>query len=113
MHILRALFGVARPPSDTSMRERLDRVDHRKLRGCFSKALARPQREKVLEHSAAFDGRVPQSLDGTQYFPRIRSAAPPAAESGIETARRATATGCSPEPWCIRTTGLFFPSCRR
>ncbi|MDE0307020.1 MAG: hypothetical protein OXI87_19390 [Albidovulum sp.] len=76
-HNLRALFGVARPPSDTAMRERLDRVDHRKLRGCFNKALARLRRGKVLERSAAFDGHAPLPLDGTQYFSsnKVRCAA--------------------------------------
>ncbi|MDE0311680.1 MAG: hypothetical protein OXI52_05400, partial [Caldilineaceae bacterium] len=76
-HNLRALFGVARPPSDTAMRERLDRVDHRKLRGCFSKALAQLQRGKVLEQFTAFDGHVLLSLDGTQYFSsnKVRCAA--------------------------------------
>ncbi|MDE0307397.1 MAG: hypothetical protein OXI87_21330 [Albidovulum sp.] len=76
-HNLRALFGVARPPSDTAMRERLDRVDHRKLRGCFNKALAQLQRGKVLEQFTLFDGHVLLSLDGTQYFSsnKVRCAA--------------------------------------
>ena len=76
-HNLRALFGVARPPSDTATRERLDRVDHRKLRGCFNKALAHLQRGKVLGHFTAFDGHVLLSLDGTKYFPlnKVRCAA--------------------------------------
>ncbi|MDE0303518.1 MAG: hypothetical protein OXI87_01335 [Albidovulum sp.] len=68
---------MARPPPDTAKRERLDRVDHRKLRGRFNEALVRPRRGKVPEQSAAFDGHVPPSLDGTQYFSsnKVRCAA--------------------------------------
>ena len=32
---LRSLYGVGRAPSDTALRERLDQVDPRSLRGAF------------------------------------------------------------------------------
>ena len=37
---LRGLYGVARAPSDTRMRERLDEVDLRSLRSCYRRLFA-------------------------------------------------------------------------
>ena len=46
----RALFGVARAPSDTHMRERLDEVDPRSLRRCFTGLHAALQRGRALDN---------------------------------------------------------------
>ena len=46
---LRSLFGVETPPSDSWMRKRLDEVDPRDLRLCFTSIHAALQRGKVLE----------------------------------------------------------------
>jgi len=62
---LRALFGVERPPSDTWMRERLDEVDPRDLRRCFTGVHAALQRGKVLEDWTVLGGHLLISVDGT------------------------------------------------
>ena len=60
------LYGVVRAPSDTAMRERLDLVDPRALRGAFRSVFAALQRGKGL---AGFTwlGRHLLSVDGTGY----------------------------------------------
>ncbi len=64
---LRSPFGVARAPSDTWMRERLDGVDPRGLRRCFTGIHAALQRGKVLEGWTVFGGHLLISVDGTGY----------------------------------------------
>ena len=46
---LKSLYGVRRAPSDTRLRERLDEVDPRSLRGAFKAVFAALQRGKGLE----------------------------------------------------------------
>ena len=65
---LKSLFGVERVPSDSWMRERLDKVDPRDLRSCFTKTFALLQRGKVLEDWTVFDGRCLIAIDGTGYY---------------------------------------------
>lgn len=62
---LRTLFGVGKPPSDTWMRERLDEVDPRSLRRCFTSLHAALQRGKVLEGWTVLGGHLLISVDGT------------------------------------------------
>ena len=62
---LRTLFGVVRAPSDTWMRERLDEVDPRDLRRCFTRIHSALQRGKVLEDWSVLDGHLLISVDGT------------------------------------------------
>ena len=62
---LRRLYGVARAPSDTRMRERLDEVDPRSLRSCYRRLFAALQRGKGLEGFACLDGHYLLSVDGT------------------------------------------------
>ncbi len=64
---LRSLFGVGRAPSDTWMRQRLDGVDPRDLRRCFTGIHAALQRGKVLEGWTVFGGHPLVSVDGTGY----------------------------------------------
>ena len=64
---LRSLYGVVRAPSDTAMRERLDQVDPRSLRGAFKKVHSALQRGKGLE-GFTWLGHHVLSVDGTGYF---------------------------------------------
>ena len=65
---LKSLFKVEAVPSDTCMRERLDRVDVRQLRGCFTAVFAQLQRGKGLEGMTVLGGRHLLSIDGTGYY---------------------------------------------
>ena len=65
---LRSLYGVGRAPSDTAMRERLDRVDPSELRGAFKAVLSALQRGKGLDGFAWLDGHYLLSVDGTGHF---------------------------------------------
>ena len=65
---LKRLFKIGRVPSDTSMRERLDRVDPRDLRRPFTRLFAALQRGKVLESFKVLDKYLVISIDGTGYF---------------------------------------------
>ncbi len=62
---LRTLFAVARAPSDTWMRDRLDEVDPGDLRRCFTRIHSAFQRGKVLEDWTVLDGHLLISVDGT------------------------------------------------
>lgn len=64
---LRSLFGVKRVPSDTRMRERLDDLDPRNLRRCFTKLHACLQRGKALEDWTVLGGYHLIAIDGTGY----------------------------------------------
>ncbi len=64
---LRNLYGVLRVPSDTAMRERLDQVDPRAVRGAFKKVFAALQRGKGLEGFTWLDHHL-LSVDGTGHF---------------------------------------------
>ena len=65
---VRALFGVGRVPSDTAMRERLDRVGPRGLRGAFRAVHAGLQRGKALRSFTELGGHHLLSMDGAECF---------------------------------------------
>jgi hypothetical protein len=65
---MRSLFGIARVPSDTHMREILDPVEPRQLRPAFNAVFRQLQRGKALESFVFHQGCYLLSLDGTGYF---------------------------------------------
>ena len=67
-HNLKNLFGVAVAPSDTYMREILDRLDPQALGGAFKELFHLVQRGKVLERFKFLDQYYLLSVDGTGYF---------------------------------------------
>ena len=69
---LRALYAIERAPCDTALRERLDEVDPRALRGVFKRVFAQLQRGKGLEGFTCLDGHYLLSVDGTGYFSSSR-----------------------------------------
>lgn len=67
-HNLKALFGVERAPSDTQMREILDPVFPKEIRGLFKILFARLQRGKLLEEFVYLNDSYLVALDGTGCF---------------------------------------------
>jgi hypothetical protein len=65
---LRNLYGLDKVPSDTCMRERLDRVSPKQLRGSFKRIFAYLQRGKALESYRYLDGHYIVSIDGTGQY---------------------------------------------
>lgn len=65
---LNNLFGIENIPSDTSMREILDRVDPNDLRGAFTQVFSKLQRGKALEDYVFMNGFYLLAIDGTGYF---------------------------------------------
>jgi len=65
---LQALYGVARVPSDTRLRERLDALDPACLLPLYKALFAQLQRGKGLEGFDYLDGHYLLSIDGTGYF---------------------------------------------
>jgi len=65
---LSSLYGIERAPSDTAMRERLDKVDPRELRTSFRRLFTALQRAKGLEGFTWLDGHYLLSVDATGYF---------------------------------------------
>ena len=65
---LKNLYRVNQVPSDTSLRERLDKISPRQLRSPFKKIFSNLQRSKVLEMYAYLDGHYILSIDGTGQF---------------------------------------------
>ena len=65
---LSSLYGIERAPCDTALRERLDEVDPRELRGVFKRVFAQLQRGKGLAGFTWLDGHYLLSVDGTGYF---------------------------------------------
>lgn len=65
---LRTLYKVKKAPSDSCLRERLDRVPPQKLRKPFKKIFSYLQRGKALEPFRYLDGRYILSIDGTGQF---------------------------------------------
>jgi hypothetical protein len=65
---LRAMYGVSKAPSDTCLRERLDRIDPRQLRRCFKQVFAWLQRGKALEKYRYIDNHYIVSIDGTGQY---------------------------------------------
>ena len=62
------LFGIARVPSDTHMREILDPVEPQAIRPLFNAVFRQLQRGKALEPFVFHHGCYLLSLDGTGYF---------------------------------------------
>lgn len=67
-HNLKSLFLVKQVPSDTHMREILDKVNPKELLWAFDVLLAKAQRGKVLEEYSYLDRGYLLSIDGTGYF---------------------------------------------
>lgn len=65
---LSSLYGVQKAPSDTCLRERLDRVPYQELRSPFKKIFSYLQRGKALESYRYLDNHYIISLDGTGQF---------------------------------------------
>jgi hypothetical protein len=65
---MRNLFGIARVPSDTHLREILDPLEPRQLRPLFDDVFRQLQRGKALEPFVFYKGCYLLSLDGTGYF---------------------------------------------
>ena len=69
---LSSLYAIERAPCDTALRERLDEVDPRALRGVFKRVFAALQRGKGLEGFTCLGGHYLLSVDGTGYFSSSR-----------------------------------------
>jgi len=65
---LRTLYHVAKVPSDTYLRERLDEVNPRLLRKIFKIIFAQVQRGKVLEDYVYLDGHYLMPMYMTGFF---------------------------------------------
>jgi hypothetical protein len=65
---LSTLFGVDTIPSDTQLREVVDRHDYEPLKHVYRDWLKKLQRAKQLERYRCLDGRYVITLDGSQYF---------------------------------------------
>jgi hypothetical protein len=65
---LRTLYGIKKAPSDTCLRERLDRLSPKQFRRPFKKIFAHLQRGKALEGYRYVDGHYIVSLDGTGQY---------------------------------------------
>ena len=68
IHNLRSLYRLDSVPSDTQMREVLDRVAPEALRPAFEALHRELQRGKGLEEFAGIDGRYVLAIDGTGSF---------------------------------------------
>jgi Transposase DDE domain len=65
---LQQVFGIARVPCDTAMREILDPVEPETLRPFFKDVFGALQRGKALEEMVFVEGHYLLALDGTGYF---------------------------------------------
>jgi Transposase DDE domain len=65
---LQTIYGIARAPCDTYMREILDPVSPESLRPLFTGVFRQLQRGKALEEMRFLDGHYLLALDGTGYF---------------------------------------------
>src|SRR3954451_13161814 len=65
---LHTIYGIARVPCDTHMREILDPVSPKWLRPVFKSIFRHLQRGKALEEMMFLDGHYLVALDGTGYF---------------------------------------------
>src|SRR6266446_1981983 len=65
---LHTIYGIARVPCDTPMREILDPVSPKWLRPVFRSVFRQLQRGKALEAMTFLDGHYLLALDGTAYF---------------------------------------------
>lgn len=67
-HNLKTLYGVDKAPSDTYMRERLDKVDPQLLRPAFTSLFSLIQRGKIIEDYKFLGNYVLCADDGTGLF---------------------------------------------
>ena len=71
-HNLKTLFGVGRVPSDTHLRDIMDKVESKQFRRIFTKLFAQVQRSKLFEsyEFIRLHGRPHYLIngDGTGYF---------------------------------------------
>lgn len=67
-HNLRTLYGIAKAPCDTYLRERLDTVDPATIRPAFTGIFSLLQRNKVLENYQYLDEGYCISVDGSGHF---------------------------------------------
>jgi hypothetical protein len=65
---LHTIYGIARVPCDTHMREILDPISPQVLRPVFKSIFRQLQRGKALEAMTFLDGHSLLALDGTEYF---------------------------------------------
>jgi hypothetical protein len=65
---LHTIYGIARVPCDTHMREILDPVSPKVFRPVFKSVFRQLQRGKALEPMGFLDGHYLLALDGTEYF---------------------------------------------
>jgi Transposase DDE domain len=65
---LKSLYNVENPPSDTTMREKLDIIEPSDIRGIFKAIFAAAQRGKVLEQFQYLDKHHILAIDGTAQF---------------------------------------------
>jgi|SaaInlStandDraft_5_1057022.scaffolds.fasta_scaffold30753_1 hypothetical protein len=65
---LRTLYKVKKAPSDSTLRERLDRVPPKHFRLAFKKIFSYLQRSKVLESCRYLDNHYIISIDGTGQY---------------------------------------------
>jgi hypothetical protein len=62
------LFGITNIPSDTYMRERLDKIDPKVLNPAFAAMMDMVEQSKLLKQFEFLDGRYLIPIDGTQFF---------------------------------------------
>jgi hypothetical protein len=67
-HNLEVLYQIGKVPCDTYLRERLDEIDPKELRGAFKSIFSIIQRNKKLEEYIYLDEGYIMSIDGTGYF---------------------------------------------
>jgi hypothetical protein len=65
---LKSLYGVENAPCDTYLRERLDVIDPKHIRGAFKSIFSKLQRSKALEAYQFLDGHYLLLSDGTGFF---------------------------------------------
>lgn len=65
---LKLLYGIEHPPSDTYIRERLDKLDPVTLAPVYKKLFSLLQRNKILESYQYLNGCYLLSIDGTAHF---------------------------------------------
>jgi len=67
-HNLNSLYQVQRAPCETYLRERLDNIDPREIRGAFTQVFSILQRGKSLENFQFIEGHYLLLCDGTGFF---------------------------------------------
>ena len=105
IHNLRTLYRLGSVPSDTQMREILDRVPPEALRPAFEAIHAELQRGKVLEDFVSLEGRYLLAIDGTGtlLFDEGRTARTAWSRSAPRAPSSSTPTRASRRRSCTRT----------